>query len=238
MGEGGIFADNGDKAVMINRGDDIIFNNTIFIGKTNFTAPRCRRSEKVGISLNPHRLAETVRGNVDGSIKGMTAKNLQFLNWSPAATECNIKGGSMPLKFNYAQTFIKAMNAYHYFENIQVDDTASTVIDACMQGINTGIDDVSIEVASDTSSAFAGTSGFLFSPKVATMLSGCNTSSHGCLDFCPGACLRTITVLGVDAAFSEDIVMKVSDGTKEITIHRDITGGPSPNPTQGNWGVI
>merc|ERR1712232_860506 len=195
---------------------------------------RCRRSEKVGISLNPHRLAETVRGNVDGSIKGMSAKNLQFLNWSPAATECNIKGGSMPLKFNYAQTFIKAMNAYHYFENIQVDDTASTVIDACMQGINTGIDDVSIEVASDTSSAFAGTSGFLVSPKVATMLSGCNTSSHGCLDFCPSACLRTITVLGGDSAFSEDIVMKVSDGTREITIHRDITGGPSPNPVSNN----
>merc|ERR1712232_286346 len=231
--EGGIFADNGDKAVMVNRGDDLIFNNTIFIGKTDFTAPLCRKwSEKVGISLNNHRLAETVRGNVDGSIKGMTAKNLQFLNWSPNATGCNVNGGSMPLKFNYKQSFIKAMNAYHYFENIKVDDTTSTVIDACMRGSN--IDDVSIEVASDTSNSFEGTPGFLVSPKVSTMLSGCKPSDNGCLDFCAGACLRTITVLGGDSAFSEDIVMIVSDGKKDITIQRDVHGHPDPNPVSNN----
>jgi len=57
------------------------------------------------------------------------------------------------------------------------------------------------------------------------MLSGCKVTSHGCLDFCAGACLRTITVLGGDSSFSEDIVMKVSDNndaSKEITIHRDV----------------
>jgi len=232
--EGGIFADNGDKAVMVNRGDDIIFNNTIFIGKTSFTAPRCIGwSEKVGISLNNHRLAETVRGSVGGKIKGMTATNLQFLNWSPKATGCNkIKGGSMPLKFNYQQSFIKAMNAYHYFENITVDDTSSKVIDACMKGGN--IDDVSIEIGSDTSEAFEGTPGFLVSPKVSTMLSGCKSTDNGCLDFCAGACLRTITVLGGDSAFREDIVMIVSDGQKEITIKRDVHGHPGPKPVSNN----
>jgi hypothetical protein len=48
---------------MINRGDDLTFDGTLFIGRSDFMESWCLSEEKVGISLHPARLQETILGS-------------------------------------------------------------------------------------------------------------------------------------------------------------------------------
>jgi hypothetical protein len=234
--QGGLFADNGQRAVMINRGDDLVFDGTVFIGKTPQVHSQCSY-EKTGISLSPVRLQETALWNYNGKQTGLTMINTEFKDWSPEATECP---GSIPLKFNIEQTFYKTMSAAHYFEGVKVDDNSSPILEACLSENGNVIDDVSVEIVNDPHNAFAGSPGFMVSPKVSTMVtSGC-VSYNDCLDFCDGACLRTVSVNAGDAAFSEDIVMIVRDNANgnEITIIRDVRIEPISNKFSDVYTVV
>jgi hypothetical protein len=224
--EGGIFSDNGSRDVMVNRGDNIVFNGTVFDGKSAFADPHCRGQEKVAISLNPTRL-----NGVDftGTFTGTTLINTKFQHWSAEDTQC-FDIPSRPLSFNPDQVFIPQFAAPHYFENIEMDSSPSGIIDACDASTMLGMDDMILEVVDDAHQAFStsGNPGFLASPKVTTMLppGACDTYSD-CLDFCEGACLRTISVMTGDVAMPEDVVMIVTDTVtgNELTIERGLRSG-------------
>jgi len=226
--KGGLFADNRDKAVMISRGDDILFENTTFIGQTEFADQDCR-NEKVAIHLDPVRLQETVIWNFSGNKKGTTVKNANFKNWSPAHTNCASKVAT-PLKFFSHQTFIKSYSAPHVFQDLNFDSAYS--VDAIMP--NSGIDDVQIEVYSDKYNALStgGLKGFMISPKLESMVpTECTEYNEG-LKFCPNTCIRTVTVLAGNSAFVDDkidMIVRDQDG-REIAIKKDVRGHPGPLP--------
>lgn len=94
-----------------------------------------------------------------------------------------------------------------------------------MDDLNLLLDDVILEVVADVNQAFSesGNPGFLVSPKVTTLMtSTCVAYDNSCLEWCEGACLRTISVAAGEAAWPEDIVMKVTDGDNTITIDRGL----------------
>jgi hypothetical protein len=96
-----------------------------------------------------------------------------------------------------------------------------------MDDLNLGLDDVILEIVDDVQQAFtsSGNPGFLVSPKVTTMMNSACTTYNSCLEWCEGACLRTISVLTGEAAMAEDIKMIVSDGSNEISIKGDLRSG-------------
>jgi hypothetical protein len=120
--------------------------------------------------------------------------------------------------------------APHYFENVAMDNSASASIDACDAASVLGMDDMILEVVQDSFRSFSttGNPGFLVSPKVTGMLqNGACNAYNECLDFCEGACLRTISVLTGDAAMPDDVVMVVTDNNSgnEITLERGLRSG-------------
>ena len=126
------------------------------------------KNDKVGLHLDPYRLHETVIWRFSGDKTGTTVRNAKFLNWGQEAT---------PLKFFSHQTFIKAYQAPHVFEDLYFDDPTYSV-DAVMPGST--IDDVQIEVASDSNGVFSADhqTGFLVANKFENMIpSGCTTMS-------------------------------------------------------------
>ena len=192
------------------------------MGQTEFTSKACG-STYVGIQLDPFRLHETVLGHFSGTYKGSTVKNAIFENYSLAATGCNT--ASAPMRFYDHQSFLEAYTAITTIQDVQFIDSPSPTLDACMPG--SGFDDVQVEIASDIHGAFTGQQGFLVNPTFST--TGCQ-SYNSCLDFCPGACLRTVTVVAGDSSFPEDIVMIVSNTITgdSMTINRDVRGYPEP----------
>jgi hypothetical protein len=223
--EGGIFADNGQRDVMINRGDDIVFNGTIFIGQSEFSDPlSCPGGFKVAIHLHPARIGEF---DFRGTVTGTSLINTEFQKWSTQDTQC---AGSQPLKFNADQVFVPQFSAPHYFEDVGIDSFSETILGGCDPADLLGLDDMILEIGSDSNQAFSagGNPGFLVSPKVTGMLpQGTCSPYNDCLEFCEGACLRTITVLTGDAAMPEDVVMVVTDidSDNEITIERGLRSG-------------
>ena len=232
-----MFADNHGKDVFISRGDNIFFVSTHFIGQTPFTSKQAgcdgTNGEKVGIHLDPFRFSETVLGDYSGANTGAHIYHSHFSNYTSTATGCG--RNSRPLRFINHQTFVKAYNAPHYIENVQFD--TPSYIDACMSGASgERFDDMSIEIVSDDHAALTGAAGFLVSPKLAPMLSSCSPY-NGCLEFCEGACLRTVTVVTGNAAFGDDLVMhvrRVSDDT-EIVIEKEVRGHPNPAPVHNQY---
>lgn len=228
--KGGLFADNGDKGVMISRGDNLVFDGTTFIGQTTFADRDChRRGEKVAIHLDPYRLSETILWNYNGKHTGTTVLNAKFLNWSQEDTGCPSEVAT-PLKFFSHQTFIKKYQAPHVFEDLFFDNPNYSV-DAIMPG--SGIDDVQIEVSSDKNDVFktGQQSGFLIAKKLESMVpTACMEYNEG-LKFCPDACIRTITVLTGNSAFFDDIYMIVKDESgRQIVIEKNVRGHPEPEP--------
>jgi hypothetical protein len=234
---GGLFADNHGKDVFISRGDNAFFVSTHFIGQTPFTSKQAgcdgTNGNKVGIHLDPFRFSETVLGDYSGSNKGTHIYHSHFTNYTSSITGCG--SNSRPLRFINHQTFVKAYNAPHYIDNV-VFDTPSD-IDACMSGASgERFDDMSIEIVSDDNAALTenGEAGFLVSPKLAPM----NSCSHynECLEFCAGACLRTVTIITGNAAFDDDLEMHVrrADGTK-IVIEKEVRGHPNPAPVHNQF---
>lgn len=234
--DGGLFADNSGKDVFISRGDNIVFMYTHFIGQTPFTSKQanCNGSsgKKVGIHLDPFRFSETVLGDYSGENKGTHVYQCQFSNFTSAATSCG--SDSRPLRFVNHQTFVKAYNAPHYIDNVKFD--VPSQIDACMSGASgERFDDMSIEIVNDDHGALTGAAGFLVSPKLAPMNS-CD-SYNDCLEFCVGACLRTVTVVTGNAAFDDDLEMhvrRVSDDI-EIVIEKEVRGFPNPAPVHNRF---
>lgn len=239
--DGGLFADNSDKAVMISRGDDLVFDGTTFIGQTEFANKDCRK-EKVAIHLDPVRLQETVLWNFSGNKKGTTVTGAKFQKWSQSDTNCP-SDVATPLKFFSHQTFIKSYSAPHVFEDVQVDSD-DYVVDASMP--DSTIDDVQIEISSDKYNALMSDndkSGFLISPKLEVMVpTDCKRYNDG-LRFCPGTCIRTITVLAGNAPFMDRIDMVVrsksgQDGdisSREIIVTKDVRGHPQPEPVANRF---
>lgn len=226
--KGGLFADNGDKGVMISRGDDIVFDGTTFVGQTEFANKDCRK-EKVAIHLDPVRLRETVIWNFNGLEKGTTIRNSKFLNWSQENTNCPSEVAT-PLKFFSHQTFVKAYSAPHVFEDLEFDDPTYS-IDAIMPG--SGIDDVQIEVTSDQNDIFSTghQSGFVISNKLESMVPTTCTEYNEGLKFCPDTCIRTITILAGNSAFFDNIHMIVQDESgRKIQIEKNVRGHPGPEP--------
>lgn len=221
--EGGLFADNGGKAVMISRGDDIVFNGTTFIGKTEHAGVSNCRWEKTAIHLDPVRLQETVLWNFKGNKKGTTLDNVTFQNWSPSALGCESESGvGTPLKFFNHQTFIKSYSAPHVFKDLSFD--SEYVVHANMPG--SGIDDVQIEIVSDKNNALTNDGkGFFISTKLEKMIpTTCKDYDNG-LKFCPDSCIRTVTVLAGNSPFLDDVEMVVTDAndrTREISIKKDV----------------
>jgi len=228
---GGLFADNGDKSVMISRGDDIVFDNTTFVGQTEFANKDCR-IEKVAIHLDPVRLQETVLWNFNGNKKGTIIKNAKFRDWSQEKTGCPSKIAT-PLKFYSHQTFIKSYSAPHLLENLEFD--SEYYVDAKMS--DSGIDDVSIQVIGDKNKVLtAGDSGFLISPKLESMITTKCRDYNEDLKFCPNTCLRTITIVAGNSAFAEEIDMVVNDANGNgITIKKDVRGHPGPAPKSNRF---
>eukprot|EP00526_Cylindrotheca_closterium_P003088 CAMPEP_0113602820 /NCGR_PEP_ID=MMETSP0017_2-20120614/955_1 /TAXON_ID=2856 /ORGANISM="Cylindrotheca closterium" /LENGTH=1570 /DNA_ID=CAMNT_0000511183 /DNA_START=2723 /DNA_END=7435 /DNA_ORIENTATION=+ /assembly_acc=CAM_ASM_000147 len=207
--DGGLFADNGGKDAMISRADNLVFDGTTFIGQSPFANDN---GNKVGIHFDPVRLKETVLWEHKGYWKGTTVKNVRFYNHS------------QPMQFFSHQSFVKAYNAPHYIENVWSDTPA--MIEGCMSNDPT-IDDLQIEIVADDNGDVTptGKAGFLVSPKFTPMISNCQ-GYNGCLQFCEGACLRTVTVIAGNAAFDDDLNMVVtrkSDG-QTLLIGKDQRG--------------
>ena len=111
------------------------------------------------------------------------------------------------MKFGDHQTFLEAYIATTTIQNITVD--LPFIMDACMPGSN--IDDVQVEIASDSNNAFStgGAQGFLVRPKFEPLIPGYQDYG-GSLKFYPGVCIRTISMLAGDASFADDNVMMVT----------------------------
>ncbi|CAB9513184.1 G8 domain-containing protein DDB [Seminavis robusta] len=230
--EGGIFADNGNRAIMMNRGDDVVFEGTVFIGQSPWAEKKssnCREGP-IGIALNPARLGDL---DYSGTIRGTSLIGAKFYNWTEEATGCP---RSRPVQFRTEQVFTKAFNAPHTFKNVFIDDNAhSSKLDACKMENELGIEDSIIRIVDDVNNTFSpeGVPGFLASAKVTTMLPDGSCSYYNeCLLFCPNTCLRTVSVL-TNAAQPSGTRMLITDTSSLKTI--EVQGSTRSGQTQISW---
>ena len=215
---GGIVADNGVYGCFINRGDAQIFEGTVFNRHTGFAEKylhACSHGQN-GLALHPARLLEFDR---TGTVWGSKLVGAEFYNFEQDVTDCSGGSGKFyALQLRTEQVFVPAYSAPHYFYDVKFGNDYT--LDACILATHLGVDDVQMEVVSDSHRAFTptGETGFLVSKKATAMLPAgtvctlydeCLTNPNGSLDFCTGVCLRTISV-ETDASTTDGIVMVVS----------------------------
>ena len=234
---GGIIADNARYGVMINRGDAQIFKDTVFWGQTQFAEkliPQFCSSGRLGIGLHPARLNEF---DETGSIWGSKLEGTRFYNFGQDDFGCEgIDSYYGPMQTRTEQVFVHAYSAPHYFNDVYFDKPYT--LEGCHLATELQVDDVQMEVVSDTHKTFtaSGLPGFLVSNKVKGILptgtqctpyQACPTYPAGALEFCPGVCMRTITIK-TDAPKTGNVVMIVvdqADVTKSLIIEGKLREG-------------
>ena len=217
---GGIVADNGMYGCFINRGDAQIFEGTVFNRHTGFAekySHACSHGQK-GLALHPALLLEFDR---TGTVWGSKLIGAEFYNYEQDVTECSGHANavtSYALQLTTDQVFVPAYSAPHYMEDVKFGNDYT--LDACYLATQLGVDEVQMEIVSDSHNAFSpsGAAGFLVSKKATAMLPAgtvctpyddCPTNPNGSLDFCTGVCLRTVSI-ETDSATTDGVVMVVS----------------------------
>ena len=225
---GGTVADNGEAGVYVLQADNIRLFGTKIIGRSSKdvdVAVICKIGlQTAGILLHPTKLQEW---NYTGDVIGTTLMDVEFINWSEEATGCD---NVTPMNFTHTLVKTPAFDAPHQFINVTIDKDAKK-IQACGAKKIFGVDDIALEIVDDPSASFSSSAqpGFLVSPKMTPFIPiGCSTYNE-CLDFCEGACLRTVRFL-VNSAISQGVQMVVSNGVETLNVEQNLREGDVDTP--------
>lgn len=207
----GYFLNHRSAAIEMDGADELTLNGTVIVDRTasDVNGP-CNGDNRRGIIVHPVK-----QDRMNTTIMGTSLLNVDMLEFGN--NRCPTWEG-LPLQLGDSFMIDKPVfDIPTLFYNVSIDLAGQPPhvnplipIDGCLTLEETGIKDVSIEVANDVQGAFsdAAVDGFVVSPSIASLLDPSTCSDiQGCLMFCQGACLRTI-LFHTDATFDSVMVVK------------------------------
>jgi len=232
-----VLADN-VVPVWVLTADNIVLRNTKIIGRSFPDIVEEAPCPMVGIWLHPTKRGDRhtnfrtrFRTNTYPSeLIGTTLENVQFINWSYEATGCRDLTQIQFLSHGHYNN--EVYNSPHIFRNVTFDveekDTSSTSTTTSMMDTTTNnrlINDCSssdftvVEVQSDPVGTISPTSqpGFLISSGLVDIADGQCQRFNECLQFCEGACMRSLQIFTNAVAEDYEMVVTSDDTTFDTT---------------------